>query len=185
MCQFKSFIVTKSGDILYKYSSDSHEDIIKKYNLIDNTNDPDKMLLARVEITPPDGNVFENDLSKWNFKIDQSIIPSWWSKKLEKKCFLVLEHYLSDVIITGEHEHIEDKHGLYIRDAKIKTIKNSRVNEMLENSQVNEMLENSQVKIYSSDAKYKLNDDAIAIDKTDGNIIIKVSNPKIKLKVMK
>ena len=74
MCEFKSFIVTKSGVVLYNHQS-SHESIIRqfadKYDLRDYILDPERLLFARVEITPPNRDVFEKDLSKWNFKIDQ------------------------------------------------------------------------------------------------------------------
>ena len=64
MCNFKSFIITKSGDILHTKKDNSHETIIeenkKKYDLRDETIDPKKLLFARVEIIPPNGDIFSD-----------------------------------------------------------------------------------------------------------------------------
>ena len=90
MCNFKSIIVTKNGDILHINGMDSHEEILihykEKYDLRDEEKDPQKLLFARVEITPPDNDFFEKDIKKWKFRIDQSITPTWFKKTLEKKC---------------------------------------------------------------------------------------------------
>ena len=131
MCDFKSFIVTKSGKVLFS-DEDSHEAIIRKfadkYDLRDETTDPERLLFARVEITPPNGDVFEKDINNWNFVIDQSIIPTWWSDDNKRECLATLEKYLSEVIIDEQEiDVIEDKSGLYIRNSKIGKIINANV----------------------------------------------------------
>jgi nucleoside diphosphate kinase len=150
MCEFKSMIITKGKNVLYLYESDHHEDIIdkykKEYNLFDNTSDHKKMTFARVEIKPSNGDVFEKDLSKWEFSVDQSIEPSWFSEVYKTKCLDELEKYLNKVIIDGQDlEKIVDEKGLYIRNSKINSLNNSQVNKMYDNSQVNEMWGNSRV----------------------------------------
>ena len=150
MCQFKSMIVTKNGDVLYLYGDDSHENIIDKfkndYDLKDDTADPKKLRFARIEIVPPNNDVFEKNLSKWILKIDQTITPKWWDKNITDKCFSGLDKYLKNVIIENQEiDLIEYKTGLFIKNSKIKVIKNSQVSMMRENSQVSEMRENSQV----------------------------------------
>jgi len=216
MCNFKSLIVTKSGDVLCTHE-DSHESIIAhskdKYDLRDETADPEKLLFARVEIRPPAGNVFEKDLSKWTFNIDQNIIPAWFDDDNKKACFAKLEAYLADVIIDGQEiDLIENKRGLYIRNSKIISLKNSSVQEMWENSSVARMWENSSVqemrenssvarmwenssvarmwgsssiKVYSGSSKYALSDNAVAIEYYHDSPIIKVANNKIKIELMK
>ena len=124
MCQFKSFVVTKGGDVLWTEGEESHEGIIDaykdKYDLKDDTTEPDKLKFARVEIVPPNNDVFEKDLKKWTFKIDQSITPTWWGKSLEEDCFRELSLYLKSHIIDGEDlDLIEDRKGLFINNSKI------------------------------------------------------------------
>jgi hypothetical protein len=150
MCQFKSFIVTRDGNILYKYSSDSHEDIIDKYknqyDLTDNTTEPNKLKFARIEIIPPDDDVFEKDLNQWGFRIDQSIVPTWWKKQLQNKCYDALDKYLKNVLIENQDvDLIENKNGLWIKNSKINILRNSRVNGMWGSSRVNEMWGSSRV----------------------------------------
>ena len=43
------------------------------------------MKFARIEIKPPDGDIFNQDYDKWIFKIDQSITPKWWTKVDEQR----------------------------------------------------------------------------------------------------
>ena len=195
MCNFKSMIVTKDGSILHINGEDSHENIIdhfkNEHDLMDEDIEPKNLLFARVEITPPDNDVFEKDLKKWKFRIDQNITPTWFKKSLEKKCFEELENVLSEIIIDGQNiDLIENKNGLYIRNSEIKVIKNSQVGELWENSQVGELRENSKVgvlwgnsriEVYSSNATYKLNDNALAMIRYKKDVEIECANKNIKL----
>lgn len=72
MCKFASFILTKSSK--FWGPTDSHEDIIHHYNLQDKAA---RILLVRVELTPPDGDLYCSDYSKWNFRVDQDEYPEW------------------------------------------------------------------------------------------------------------
>ena len=75
MCKPASFIITSSS-ILW-CDSDSHEDIIKKYNLDDSTCNPN---FVRVEITPPDNN-YSIDISTWEYRVDQDFLPDWYNSE--------------------------------------------------------------------------------------------------------
>ncbi len=91
MCKAFSYIVTKK-DVFWEFGHDSHEYFIEKYNLKDDTADPDKLTFARVEIVPLNGNYLEpND---WVLKIDQRIIPSWWSDKHEKWAYTAKDKWV-------------------------------------------------------------------------------------------
>jgi hypothetical protein len=112
MCDFKSFIVTKDGGVHYSILHDSHDKLIEELKLKDDTQDAEKMRFARVEIAPLDNNVFEQDLSKWKFKIDQSITPKWWDKFLEEKCFDKLKEALAVQVLINKNT-LELKNGIY------------------------------------------------------------------------
>jgi hypothetical protein len=164
MCNFFSCIVLKDGQVIWDAGIDSHEELIKIAQVEDKTSDPAKLTFARVEIIPPDNNVFEDDVKKWTLRIDQSITPNWWSKDHEKACYQSLKKCLSVVIIKGQEiDEINNKHGLYIKDSTIQVIKNSiiknmansTVNVMWANSTVNVMWENSTVNVMWANSTVK------------------------------
>ena len=53
MCEFLSAVVTKTK-FYYDAFDDSHETLIQKHKLNDNTRTPD---FVRIEITPKDGDI--------------------------------------------------------------------------------------------------------------------------------
>ena len=85
MCGFFSCLVTKN-DVLYDLNIDSHEDLIKKFNLHDNTTNP---TFVRIECIPKDGNIFNHESTNWETRKDQDCIPDWFDirevDKLVKK----------------------------------------------------------------------------------------------------
>ena len=149
MCNFFSLIMLKNGDVIWEAGVDSHEDLIAKVpSLKDDTADPKKLRFARVEITPPNADVFEKDLKKWQLRIDQSITPAWWDTDCQKACYTALKACLAEVIIDGQEiGALENKNGLWIRDSQIKILTNSQVRVLRDNSQVGELMENSQVRV--------------------------------------
>ena len=87
MCQFFSGIITdKNKNAIYDLDKDSHEDLIEKAGLKDDTSKPN---FVRVELLPQDGNVFNHDLKNWKLKLDQDFKPDWFdlekSEELMKK----------------------------------------------------------------------------------------------------
>ena len=158
MCVFFSCIVTKDGTVLFDPMSDSHEDIIdqnkEKFDLRDDTVDPDKLRFARVEITPPDGDVFR-PVKDWNFNIDQRIKPTWWCDEYKKQTLKTLKRFLKGALLLGkELEELSGDGRYWVRDCKLLTVKgdvlivrceNSQVGTLCENSQVGELWGNSQV----------------------------------------
>jgi hypothetical protein len=109
MCNFLSLIVTKDGDVFYDETTDSHEKIISDHKLIDDTNDKYKRQFVRVEITPPDNNVFK-PVSEWNFKIDEGETPLWWRAGLEKASRAVCTDYVNKIVFENK-DGIEIKSG--------------------------------------------------------------------------
>ena len=107
MCKFASFVLTKTSEY-YNKNSNSHEDIIIKYNLSSLDNE-ERCELVRIEITP---SKTPQDLSTWIFKVDQDIYPEWTYKNdptLEERSRKVLDRMAEEqgickVINVGDHE---------------------------------------------------------------------------------
>lgn len=74
MCKFASFVLTKY-DAYYLNGSDSHEDIIEHYSLLDQT-----VKIVRVELLPPEHNGDILNVDKWEFQVDQYEYPEWTYK---------------------------------------------------------------------------------------------------------
>ena len=72
MCNFASFIITKTGE--FWAASDKHEDIISEHCLsdLDEKRPPG---IVRVEILPNEQS--RKDLSTWAFGVDQDMLPDW------------------------------------------------------------------------------------------------------------
>jgi len=159
MCNFFSCIVTENGDVLFDPIRDSHEIIIsnnaKNYNLSDDTADPAELKFTRVEILPPDDDVFQ-PVDKWVFTIDQRIIPAWWSEFHKKQAYDCLNTFLDSVLLKDKKIQELSTGRYWVRDCQIAELKgdvlivkmwgSSRVGIMSKSSQIGIMRELSQVR---------------------------------------
>jgi len=93
MCKAFSCIVERNGIVHWKFGVDSHDELIMKAKLKDDNADPDKMKFARVEIAPKNNKYLEPD--KWEFRIDQTITPTWLSDRHEKACWKAQKEWLA------------------------------------------------------------------------------------------
>lgn len=112
MCQFKSAIVTRTGDVLHHDMTDSHEDLIAYFGLRDD-NHLDHFV--RVEYRPYDTGDLPN-VEKYNLIVDEGEVPNWFNEfresTVEKMRAIVSRYILRDVerkiildgcwIITGK-----------------------------------------------------------------------------------
>ena len=130
MCSFFSCIVTETGDCFYSSMTDSHDEILRENKIVDDTSDPEKMAFARIEITPPDGDVFR-PVKEWTLRIDQSITPKWWSKFYEKIAFDTLKKFLKSALIVGKEIEKIEAGRFWIRDCKIGTVGSFAVIELM------------------------------------------------------
>jgi len=98
MCEFMSFVVTKGNQVFYNLDgSSSHETIIKDNKLCD---DKVNSIICRVEICPPSKDVkgYKTPLSKWIFRIDESVKPDWFDLKYEKNVKEVFKKHVKDFL---------------------------------------------------------------------------------------
>jgi len=108
MCNFWSCVVTKDGAVFCDEMSDSHENAIavmkkERPGISDKTADASKMQFARVEITPPAGDVF-SPAKAWTLRVDESIIPAWFSDVHEKAARTALAKYIKEHIFTDTND---------------------------------------------------------------------------------
>jgi hypothetical protein len=78
MCKAFSAIVLKNGEVKWKFGMDSHSDILQHFGISDNEYEKDCLEFARIEISPANGSYLKPD--RWEFKLDESITPTWWKK---------------------------------------------------------------------------------------------------------
>ena len=89
MCRFASFVLTKDREF-YNEENDSHSEIISKNKLHEwGVNGPN---IVKVEIVPTPEIKTWPSLKKWEFVIDQDVLPDWADRKeLETRTRAVLE----------------------------------------------------------------------------------------------
>ena len=76
MCMLKSGIALIKNRI-YMADHDSHSDMLKELNIKDDYLGATKKYV-RWELSPPDRDPFSN-IDTWKLKVDQDIVPEWWS----------------------------------------------------------------------------------------------------------
>ena len=109
MCRPASMVLTKDA-VLWSRRSESHEDIIREYELhADGVGGPN---LLRVELTPA-GNDYRLPLDEWAFRCDQDIMPPWFDAEPDvARARNALPDWLAaKVVLPGEvREHVDNAH---------------------------------------------------------------------------
>jgi len=125
MCQFFSGIITEKK-ILYDLDYDSHEKLIKKNGLDDTTMKPK---FIRVELLPPNGNIFDQNLSKWDLRVDQDIIPKWFNEKqAEKEMRKALQSLMDERFVINDKSWKKlGKGRFFIKNSSVVAWENSSV----------------------------------------------------------
>lgn len=82
MCNFMSGILFKNRVVLCPIYNFSHSTLLKKLN-IEDTNENAMRMFVRAELLPPNDDK-TIDVSKWNFKVDQDIVPTWFEEDSER-----------------------------------------------------------------------------------------------------
>jgi hypothetical protein len=95
MCKAFSCVVTKKGKVLWQAGMDSHDELIDKYKLKDDTTDGDVIGFCKIEVTPDDGYLHPE--GKWTLKVDENTTPRWWNKTKEKAALEACEEWKTAV----------------------------------------------------------------------------------------
>jgi hypothetical protein len=141
MCKFKSAIVTKTGEIYHSSFTDSHEDLVKIYNIRDGITEFMAQNLVRIEFTPPNDLSLISNLKEWSLIVDEDNTPDWFDNGAVRT---KMENVISRMILKDQ------KIKMICGEAKILT--NSSVDEILYsnitlsvNSNIEKVLENSNI----------------------------------------
>ena len=185
MCNFFSCIAMRNGDVFCDPMSDRHEDIIKTHNISDKEDDPKYLKFARVEITPPDGDVFAH-VSNWTLRIDdESITPEWWSKGYEEFCFRELELFLSRAILVGKEIDCLSDGRFWVKDSRILNVTGNTFLFLFGSSRA-VLRGSSHAVLRGSSSKIDaISSDAVGILRFVDPPQIVVANNKIKIQVQK
>jgi hypothetical protein len=150
MCNFFSAVITKDG-FFYHLDMDSHEDIIEHYKLKDAhvvggvTREAN---LVRLELTPQDGDICNHNISNWNLRVDQDIIPDWFDKEKAEKLIKDAVQIVFKERFAIDTQIAEIKEGIWrvVKNSKIDVLKgNAVIRVMRGSSQVGVMWGSSQV----------------------------------------
>ena len=137
MCQWKSAIVTRQGEVLHHWNVDSHENLVDLFDLKDKLD-----YFVRVEFTPTDNKYA--DVSAYVLKVDEKATPAWFEDYRESVTEK-LRAIISRAIITGGRRIIVDGEWILAGEAKLERLCGGRVIQMWGSSQVGEMWGSSRV----------------------------------------
>jgi hypothetical protein len=112
MCKYASFVLTKDK-VFWSNKTESHEEIIREFDLCETDSTKTRINILRVECSP---DKCWGDLSKWIYKVDQDIRPEWFEpqeceartrkalkEKIGKKLlknFKLLDEFLTEINTT-------------------------------------------------------------------------------------
>ena len=135
MCELFSAIVLKNGEVIpCEYVDNqkrfSHTEQLIKLGIKDDTQDPKKMKFARIEINPPDDDIFNTDFKKWQFRIDQSITPKWWTKEDEKNCYKSLIANIGDFVWVNKKIDVLSQNVFALKDCEVNDLRGGTVNDI-------------------------------------------------------
>lgn len=78
MCEFKSAVIFKNRVELAPLGDERHSRLLEKLGVEDSEFNASKKFV-RAELTPPEKCIITSDISKWKYKVDQDIVPEWYS----------------------------------------------------------------------------------------------------------
>jgi hypothetical protein len=121
----------RNGDILcHPDLTDSHEDLIQKYNIRDRYNQLGKF--CRIEYIPTDLNKI-TDFSTWEFIVDEKIKPDWLDEERIKSS---LNERVKRMFIDDERKFLLGSCWILLSNAHVEKVKNACIKYMLGESRV-------------------------------------------------
>ena len=188
MCQFKSAIVTKK-EVKYLLDEDSHTEILKYYNIKDDSQNPE---FVRVEIVPKNNVplkevVYKLDLKHWEMRLDQDFKPDWWEASIkwaEEEMLKVLKETVKKrFVLKGQHvKKIKEGECWYLIDGVVDELY-GKVNEMWGSSEVNVMRDSSEVNEMRGSSKVnEMHNNTLRISRKDNKLYL---SPELEYKIAK
>lgn len=113
MCEFKSGIIFKNMVELAPLGNESHSSLLENLDVEDNEFNASKKFV-RAELIPPERYVITSDISKWTYKVDQDIVPEWYSNDPER-----YEGEFRESVKDFMNKHFKEEFGYYWTNIKI------------------------------------------------------------------
>lgn len=107
MCEFKSGIIFKNRVELAPLGNESHSSLLENLDVEDNEFNASKKFV-RAELIPPERYVITSDISKWTYKVDQDIVPEWYSNDPER-----YEEEFKESVKNFMDKNFTDEFGYY------------------------------------------------------------------------
>lgn len=107
MCEFKSGIIFKNRVELAPLGNESHSSLLEKLGVEDNEFNASKKFV-RAELIPPEKYVITSDISKWTYKVDQDIVPEWYSNDPTR-----YEEEFRSAILDFMNKNFKEEFGYY------------------------------------------------------------------------
>ena len=148
MCQFKSAIVLRNGDILANQYTDSHEDLIRLFKL----RDTKEGAFARVEFTPESPDTMDDEKT-YKLRIDEQREPEWFDGERKEKVAATMRGWIKAMIISGDVDLLCGGAYIVAKNAKIASVKNVLIHVMMPGSKVGEMWGSSNVGVMRGSSK--------------------------------
>ena len=87
--------------------NESHSSLLEKLDIEDNEFNASKKFV-RAELIPPEKYVITSDISKWTYKVDQDIVPEWYSNDPER-----YEDEFRESVKDFMNKHFKEEFGYY------------------------------------------------------------------------
>ena len=131
MCNFLSAIILKNLDVIWdlKYP-EQHEELIKKYNLVDDKIGLYLERFCRVKFIPSNLNELRNK-DNWNLNIDENSTPNWFDEAIiTNKLWIII----SNMFVQGERGFLEKGCFILLDGAEVEDVNNCNIPYMVGNS---------------------------------------------------
>ena len=97
MCNAFSCVITRRKKAIWKFGTDSHDDLLSIAKIDDNSRDPKTITFCRVEISPEKNKYgyldYLNLDARYKFKVDMDFTPAWWTEDHEKVAWLAFQKW--------------------------------------------------------------------------------------------
>ncbi len=125
MCNFFSAVVLKNGDVLSHPMIDSHSELVEYFTLPDAN--AHIQHFAKVELTPTTQESWL-DPSLWAFRVDEPVVPVWWTDELAAQVESEMRRRVAAMIITDDsHPLLVDGCWIVGGEAKIREVRSGRI----------------------------------------------------------
>jgi len=192
MCNFLSAIILKNLDVIWDYEyTKSHEELIKKYNLVDDEISLYSEKFYRIEFIPIGHTKSINNKDNWRLIVDESFIPHWFNKEIIMNKLWTI---ISNMFIQDKRETLQEGCFILLDGAEVENVNNCNIPYMVGNSKVGilrgsskieTMWETSEVRVMRRNSKVVSMKENSKVVSMKENSEVKVMRGNSKVEVMK